>query len=56
MPLSFCHPTAPHQKVKPPEWYVTNQLRDAAREIRTYARRHDTHAARRIAAVEQAMK
>ena len=33
-----------------------SQLRDAAREIRAYVRRHDTHAARRAAALEQAMK
>ena len=39
-----------------PAGFRGGQLRDAARQIRTYVRRHDTHAARRKAAVEQAMK
>ena len=43
-------------KGRAPTGFRSGQLRDAAREIRTYVRRHDTHAARRKAAVEKAMK
>jgi hypothetical protein len=39
-----------------PAGFRSGELRDAAREIRTYVRRHDTHAAQRKAAVEKAMK
>ena len=30
MPLDFCHPTAPHKKLKLPEWYVSNLMLDRA--------------------------
>ncbi len=43
-------------KRRMPAGFRSGELRDAAREIRTYVRRHDTHAARRKAAVEKAMK
>jgi hypothetical protein len=39
-----------------PAGFRGEPLRDAAQEIRRYVRRHDTHAARRTAALEQAMK
>ena len=30
MPLDFCHPTAPHKKLKLPEWYVSSLMMDRA--------------------------
>ena len=30
MPLDFCHPAAPHAKLKLPEWYVSNLMMDRA--------------------------
>jgi len=46
MPLDFCHPTAPHKKLKLPEWYVSNLMLDRAldaivRRVKTLDRRHD---------------
>jgi hypothetical protein len=46
MPLDFCHPTAPHKKLKLPEWYVSNLMLDRAldaivRRVKKLDRRHD---------------
>jgi hypothetical protein len=46
MPLDFCHPTAPHQKLKLPEWYVSSLMMDRAldaicRRVKTLDRKHD---------------
>ncbi len=52
MPVDFCHPIAPHKTLK--LWYVCNLMLD--RPLDAIMRRHGTDAARRKAAVEQAMK
>ena len=46
MPLDFCHPTAPHAKLKLPEWYVSNLMMDRAldaicRRVKKFDRKHD---------------
>src|SRR5271170_631257 len=46
MPLDFCHPTAPHQKLKLPEWYVSSLMMDRAldaivRRVKKFDRKHD---------------
>jgi len=46
MPLDFCHPTAPHKKLKLPEWYVSNIMMDRAldaicRRVKKFDRKHD---------------
>lgn len=46
MPLDLCHPTAPHKKLKLPEWYVSNLMLDRAldaimRRVKTLDRKHD---------------
>jgi hypothetical protein len=46
MPLDFCHPAAPHQKLKVPEWYVSNLMLDRAldaivRRVKSFDRDHD---------------
>jgi hypothetical protein len=46
MPLDYCHPTAPHKKLKLPEWYVSNLMLDRAldaivRRIKKLDRKHD---------------
>jgi hypothetical protein len=46
MPLDFCHPTAPHQKLKLPEWYVSGLMMDRAldavvRRVKKFDRKHD---------------
>jgi len=46
MPLNFCHPTAPHEKLKLPEWYVSSLMMDRAldavvRRVRNLDRKHD---------------
>jgi hypothetical protein len=46
MPLDFCHPTAPHKKLKLPEWYVSNLMLDRAldaieRRVKKFDRSHD---------------
>ena len=46
MPLNFCHPTAPHKKLRLPEWYVSNLMMDRAldavvRRARKLDRKHD---------------
>ncbi len=30
MPLDYCHPTAPHKKLRLPEWYVSSLMMDRA--------------------------
>jgi hypothetical protein len=46
MPLDFCHPTAPHKKLKLPEWYVSSLMLDRAldaivRRVKKFDRKHD---------------
>ena len=46
MPLDFCHPAAPHQRLKLPEWYVSNLMLDRAldailRRVKKFDRKHD---------------
>ena len=43
-------------KGRVPTGFRGGQLRDAARDIRRYIRRHDTSGARRMAALVQAKK
>jgi len=46
MPLDYCHPTAPHKKLKLPEWYVSSLMLDRAldaivRRVKKFDRKHD---------------
>jgi len=46
MPLDICHPTAPHEKLRIPEWYVSSLMMDRAldavvRRVKKLDRRHD---------------
>ena len=46
MPLDFCHPHAPHKKLRVPEWYVSSLMLDRAldaivRRIKKFDREHD---------------
>src|SRR6516165_1153691 len=46
MPLDFCHPTAPHQRLRMPEWYVSSLMMDraldaVARRVKKLDRAHD---------------
>ena len=46
MPLDFCHPTAPHKKLRLPEWYVSSLMMDRAldaicRRVKKLDRNHD---------------
>src|ERR1700678_1767114 len=46
MPLDLCHPTAPHKKLKLPEWYVSSLMMDRAldaicRRVKKFDRKHD---------------
>ena len=46
MPLDFCHPQAPHKKLRLPEWYVSSLMMDRAldavvRRVKNLDRRHD---------------
>jgi len=46
MPLDICHPTAPHAKLKLPEWYVSSLMMDRAldaimRRVKKLDRKHD---------------
>ncbi len=46
MPLDFCHPTAPHKKLRLPEWYVSSLMMDRAldaicRRVKKFDRTHD---------------
>jgi hypothetical protein len=46
VPLDICHPTAPHKKLKLPEWYVSSLMMDRAldavcRRVKRFDRKHD---------------
>jgi hypothetical protein len=46
MPLEHCHPTAPHKKLRLPEWYVSSLMMDRAldaivRRVKNFDRKHD---------------
>ena len=46
MPLEFCHPTAPHERLELPEWYVSSLMMDRAldavvRRVKKLDRKHD---------------
>jgi hypothetical protein len=46
MPLDFCHPEAPHKKLRMPEWYVSSLMMDRAldailRRVKNFDRAHD---------------
>src|SRR3984885_13213854 len=46
MPLDYCHPTAPHKKLRLPEWYVSSLMMDRAlhaisRPGKNLGRKHD---------------
>jgi hypothetical protein len=46
MPLLFCHPEAPHKKLRMPEWYVSSLMMDRAldavvRRVKNFDRAHD---------------
>jgi len=46
MPLDFCHPSAPHKKLRLPEWYVSTLMMDRAldavvRRVKKFDRKHD---------------
>jgi hypothetical protein len=46
MPLDFCHPHAPHKKLRLPEWYVSSLMMDRAldavvRRVKKLDRKHD---------------
>jgi uncharacterized protein (DUF1684 family) len=46
MPLQYCHPTAPHKKLRVPEWYVSGLMMERAldaivRRVKQLDRAHD---------------
>ena len=46
MPLDFCHPTAPHKRLRLPEWYLSSLMMDRAldavvRRVKKLDRAHD---------------
>jgi hypothetical protein len=46
MPLQFCHPEAPHKKLRIPEWYISSLMLDRAldaivRRVKSLDRKHD---------------
>src|SRR5216684_6230877 len=46
MPLDFCHPQAPHKKLRIPEWYISSLMLDRAldaivRRVKNLDRKHD---------------
>src|SRR5262249_60698861 len=46
MPLDFCHPTAPHKRLRLPEWFVSSLMMDRAldavvRRGKKLDRKHD---------------
>ena len=46
MPLDYCHPTAPHEKIRMPDWYVSSLMMDRAldaicRRVKKFDRKHD---------------
>ena len=47
MPLHYCHLTAPHKKLRVPEWYVSGLMMERAldavvRRVKKLDREHDT--------------
>src|SRR5580700_5758566 len=46
MPVDYCHPTAPHEKIHMPDWYVSSLMMDRAldaicRRVKKFDRKHD---------------
>jgi hypothetical protein len=46
MPLHYCHPSAPHKKLRLPEWYVSGLMLERAldavvRRVKKFDREHD---------------
>jgi hypothetical protein len=46
MPVDYCHPTAPHEKIYMPDWYVSGLMMDRAldaicRRVKKLDRKHD---------------
>ncbi|WP_322417004.1 hypothetical protein [Mesorhizobium huakuii] len=46
MAFDYCHPTAPHKKLRLPNWYVSSLMMDraldaVARKVKTLDRKHD---------------
>jgi hypothetical protein len=46
MPLDYCHPQAPHKKLRVPEWYISSLMLDRAldavvRRVKKLDREHD---------------
>jgi hypothetical protein len=46
MPLQYCHPEAPHKKLRLPEWYISSLMLDRAldaivRRVKNLDRNHD---------------
>jgi hypothetical protein len=46
MPLKYCHPIAPHRRLRLPEWYVSSLMMDRAldavlRRVKRLDRKHD---------------
>lgn len=46
MPLNACHPNAPHEKLKTPDWYISSLMLDRAldailRRVKKLDRKHD---------------
>src|SRR5437763_16878625 len=46
MPLHFCHPEAPHKKLRIPEWYISSLVLERAldavvRRVKDLDRKHD---------------
>ena len=46
MPLEYCHPQAPHKRLRVPEWYISNLMLDRAldailRRAKNVDRKHD---------------
>jgi hypothetical protein len=46
MPLHYCHPSAPHKKLKLPEWYVSDLMLERVldaiiRRLKKLDREHD---------------
>jgi hypothetical protein len=46
MPLKYCHPLAPHSRLRLPEWYVSNLMMERAldailRRVKKLDRKHD---------------
>ena len=46
MAFDYCHPTAPHKRLRLPNWYVSSLMMDraldaVARKVKTLDRKHD---------------